>query len=756
MPYLAKSMTACPQFRYSLVANDLTTKLREEEDWITCGFVAEQRLVMGTHNGLVHVLNLQTGVGFTLENHYAILDVHCSNQYLCYTGPSKLGLYDFDNESEVLDYDLEQGQWSRTVDLGDGGTTVVVGTAEELFLLQKGLFRTSKVVLAKVSSQIHSLAVAFPLLGIANGTNATFLLLPQGSVLYQLKDTGKSSIIFLSQDKCAVITASSYQLLSIARLPTGYELVPIRTCRLELDIRAVGGYQQECLLILTSDQTIRLLDVEGKTTFQGKTIRSGLLVSEISKESDAFYIISKDEILKITTYSQAEKLNWYLENNFYDEALQFGQSAQYPKSDIQARILHDLVSKRKSSDARLYLLNLIDQQTITWSKIVETYRNDPFLVCVCEDIPENAMTSEAAESILRKLIADREESVILRCFEKWPEKIAFKSRATEQEMLKSDMIQAKIRFALRKNLANVAMELLLNENSAHLFAVMELHSEAKRDFLRSLSAEKLQKITQIDSEKALKVYIENDWLDTDKVREGMEENLVFEYLSELWKGKKRRNPGSDLHLLRFMLQRKSPFVLDLLTNSTGLNRSRALEVCQEFCHMEGQIVLLQMLNRTEELIAVLKGNFEQGLEYLRRRNSEELWTAVINQGVTCEKQAKTLIPFLYSYAKQTEVIDKLPEGMYLQEVLRLFGSCRQQVEMTKSALGNLSTHIGKAHRDHMAARKRGIYIEEHYLCSICGKTITEKCVFRRCSHHSHKSCNDASCRACSRLRSLPS
>lgn len=749
-------MTACPQFRYSLVANDLTTKLREEEDWITCGFVAEQRLVMGTYKGLVHVLNLQTGVGFTLENHYAIQDVHCSNQYLCYSGASKLGLYDFDNESEVLDYDVEQGQWSRTVDLGDGGTTVVVGTAEELFLLQKGLFRTSKVVLAKVSSQVHSLAVAFPLLGIANGANATFLLLPQGSVLYQLKDTGKSSIIFLSPDKCAIITATSYQLLSISHSSAGYELVPIRSCPLDMDIMGVGGYQQDCVLILTSDQTIRLLDIEGKTTFQGKTIRSGLLVSEISKESDAFYIISKDEILKITTYSQAEKLNWYLENNFYDEALQFGQSAQYPKSDIQSRILQDLVSKRKYSEARLYLLNLIDQQTIHWSKIIETYRNDPFLVSICEDIPESVMTSEAAESILRKLIVDKEETVILRCFDKWPERITFRSKATEQEMLKSDMTQAKIRFALRKNLAKVAMELLLNENSAQLFAVMELHSEAKKDFLRPLSAENLKKITQIDPERALKVYIESDWLDTDKAREGMEENQVFEYLSELWKGKKRRNPGSDLHLLRLMLQRQSPLVLDLLTNSTGLNRAKALEVCREFGHMEGQIVLLQMLNRTEELIAVLKGNFEQGLEYLRRRNSEELWTAVVTQGVSCEKQAKTMVPFLYSYSKQTEVIEKLPEGQYLQEVLRLFESWKQQVEMTKSALGNLNLHIGKAHRDHMAARKRGLYVEEHYLCSICGKTITDKCVFRRCFHNSHKSCNDAYCRVCSRLRRLPS
>ena len=63
-------MSACPQFRYSLVAGDLTVKLRQEADWITCGFLTDQRLIMGTHSGLVHVLNLHSGVGFTLENHY--------------------------------------------------------------------------------------------------------------------------------------------------------------------------------------------------------------------------------------------------------------------------------------------------------------------------------------------------------------------------------------------------------------------------------------------------------------------------------------------------------------------------------------------------------------------------------------------------------------------------------------------------------------------------------------------------------------
>jgi hypothetical protein len=285
---------------------------------------------------------------------------------------------------------------------------------------------------------------------------------------------------------------------------------------------------------------------------------------------------------------------------------------------------------------------------------------------------------------------------------------------------------------------------------------MEQHSQAQKAFLASLSAAKMHQITQIDPEKALQIYLENDWLDTDKAKEGMSDDLAFEYLLQLWRGKKRRTPGSDLHLLRLMLQRKCPFVLDLLTNSTGLQRGKALEVCREHGHMEGEIVLLQMLNRTEELIAVLKGNFEQGLEYLRRRNSEELWNAVIIQGCSSEKQAKILIPVLSTYLKQTEVIDKLPEGQYLSEVLRLFCSSKQQAELTKSALGNLNTHIVKSHEEQVAARKRGLHIEGHYLCSVCGKTITDKCTFRHCSHHSHKSCNECYCRACTRLRRLPS
>ena len=754
-------MSECPLFRYSLLAKDLTAKLQQESDFITCCYLAEQRLVglrqmMGTQKGLVHVLNLVSGVGFTLENQHSIVDVHCGSQWLSYSSPTSIGVYDFENEREILDYPIEHGKWVRTLDQMTGSSNVLVATSEELFILQIGWVRTTKVLLAKVSSEIHSLAVAFPLLALANGTNVTVLKLPEGVQIYQQKNAGKVTIVWVSREQCAFVTQGGVRVMAVdVSAEEEYSLKEVVHWEVGYELSSVTSFQQQWMVVLSPDKTVRMVNLTGNVEFMEKIGMAGKLASEPTKENDAFYIVSQQEILKITTYSQTEKMNWYLDNGKYSEALVFGESVQYPREEIQSRILQDLVSKRQHTEAKEYLLSLIAAKSISWELVLKKYSSDQFLTQVCLDVPAEAMTVEAADGILKRLVADGREDTILKCFAVWPKRILFRNDLTKRELMGSSMVAAKIEYALRQGLLTVALQLLLARNSARIFDVIETDLQATKDFLKSLSSSDFLDFFKIDGEKSIRICVEHDWLDTDRVRECLPPDTAFDYLFALWHQKRRRNPGSDLVLLRMMLTRHSPSVLDLVTTSTGLNRLQALEVCREFGHIEGQIVLLQVLNRTSELIEVLKGNFEQGLNYLQRRDNEELWTAVISQGVGSEAQAKMLIPFLTRYKHQAQVVDRIPEGQYLCEFRKLLWIARQTVAMHELAFEDIRKRTNWHSEEAVGMRKKGVYVEKPYLCSICGKRMVGATTFRPCGHHSHKACSETSCRGCRRIRKLP-
>ena len=746
---LAIVMSECPLFRFESVP-----QMVRDPDRILCASLWQHYLVsttqtFGTEKGVVFIFEHEKKLVHTVAYQKAVRNIHCFNACVAFTCEDTVVLYDIENESDTI-HTSEQGVKCVQVNSADSScATALAATSTEVLLLQN-TWTYARVLLYSTRTGIEAIRVCGKYLAVQCTARVVLLSIASKEVLSEVGQRNLRVMTWIAPDMLGVGTNQTFQFLKVSAegVLEGREEL---TQKCESPIAELAGFYLEFALALGTDRVLRLLETNGSCQALA-TDKWARIVSDTSL-ARSFFLVFESGMEKVTANSEAEKLQWFLDQFRFREAFNLMEKRKLPKEEIfnhcRAWLLH-IVQHESEAECRDVCTELLDKETITPETLLQLIDEELPLLPLITEVPSSAITDRVAASVIAKLVQHSFEPLVIHCIGTWDPRFIQDEQIMEP-VVSSSMNHAKVQLFLACNYISAALRVLFYLKSEDLFAALRAHQAGTEGFLKGLTREELAELVKIDRKAAIKLLGRTDYLDPEVVAREIPSEDRGKYLEKRWAKGMRRSPNTDSWLLEHRLKTNGD-VLELINTSTLLDKERALELCVHYSHVRGQTLLLNRLGRGEEIKAVLSDHFEELVLYLKTRWDAEIWKHVLERPFS-QNSHGALLSISHMQMEnegQADLCDALPDqSRMLRSVKELLTNMRQgeslKKQYFKAAVSSLSAEQTRSFKK----LSRGVYVEAGYRCTFCSQPMTEFALFRRCGHHVHIECDiDEDCRFC--------
>ena len=743
-------MGDCPQFTLKPIALELGSLMQKDFDQVLCSSLNKTYLVLGTQRGRIHAFNLHENLGKEEANYTKpILDIHC--------GKTKVAIC---QENRVAIHTLGGGL-SHICDIEGVCTVRVVETAESTYLVAANKIKIwiiehywrgvqKREIRNFTSSPIYTLVSQHQVLVVISFLEIVILGLPSGSEIYQTKSSGRINCAWVTPFSMVLATSQSYRYVDLSEPNPGQITVSFRQAiDTPFEIAYIASCNRKWIITLSPDKTLRVMNLEGKVEFDISGQRVWLTACV---DYEYCFAISDMEVKRLGHVTTLEQMDWLTSHHRYEEAHELLQTQHIDDFDIQRLfekwLLHTFQTQTEVKGRQL-CTHLLQTESISKKHVLEMICSNRDLLPLLTEVNITDVTLEAASQLIPSLLQKGDEQLLITCVRNWNLSLLH-SDSLMQPLLLSDFTECKFELFLRRGQLEVAFEMLLNSKMRRIFRAFRDFAGPAIQYVSNMNSRQFTLLCEIDATEAIAYLVSIENLSQDRVLRALSEEMQVVYAQKLNTSRAKLTLKTELVLLKDILRNNLEEVLGILHNSALKTSTLALDLCQEYDHIEGQIFILSHLGRVEDLRPLLKANILDVVQYLQRYRdfqlSQELVTVLAE-----ESQLQFLLPLACTYPFDSNVCDAIsPSCRAMMEVHAMLHNMRRYRRISAYSLAVVHTERSFKQELTYLSLRRGRFVDT-LKCAFCKQEMKELGLFRRCGHHIHLECEiDQNCRICER------
>ncbi|XP_078703981.1 vacuolar protein sorting-associated protein 41 homolog isoform X2 [Branchiostoma floridae x Branchiostoma belcheri] len=774
-----------PKLKYERVGNDLSDILRK--DAASCMAVHEKFLALGTHWGMVHVLDHQGNRISSKE--YAVhqttvnqisLDQNGDNMASC-SDDGKVavhGLYSTD-DNILMTYDcpIKAVALDPNFSRPNSGKMYVTG-GDKLVLHEKGwLSRYKTSELHKGEGPIRVIKWRGPFIAWAND---------MGVKMYDT--SSKKRITYIARDntqlrpelyRCNMCWKDDTTLLigwgdsikickvkerdphDVRDLPNRYVEI---TAMFKLDFYVCGiaplGDQLVVLAHVMEEnedgsQTsarpqLRILEPHMDTheeissdalSIRGfQEYRCNDYHLEYIEEDRQFFIVAPKDIVVAKLRDQDDHISWLMEHEMFEEALLAAEASEqslkrHNVMEIGMTYINFLREEGQYDKAAEMCVKILGKNKELWEQEVFKFLKDKQLKAISPFIPRGDVRLKPAfyELVLNEFLLTDHEG-FHQLIKDWsPDLYNIQVIINAvQTKLETDP-QNKV---LLRSLAELhtydkrydkALAIYLKLGHEDVFPLIHKHN------LFSSIQDKIVMLMDFDMERAVRLLIDNlERIPIEKVVHQLEPRpkLLYLYLDTLFQ--KDPHIGQDFHALQVKLYAEfdRARLLPFLRSSNYYPLQKALEECQQRNFIPEMVFLLGRMGNTKQALHLITEELQdvdKAIEFAKEHDDEELWEDLISSSMDKPAFITGLLQNIGTHVDPIILIKRIPEGLEIpglrDSLVKILQDFNLQISLREGCKKILVSDCYTLMSRLNRQQKRGLRVEESDRCESCSGPV---------------------------------
>lgn len=712
-----------PKLKYERIGNSFQEIL--SEDAASCMTVHSKFLALGTHNGVVHILDHQ---GNRIRNkkfpsHTTIvhqISIESNGEYVAScSGDGRVsvnGLYTAENNVQHS-FDCPIKAVALHPDYGHrGNKQYAIGVGEKLTLYEKGWLRNKSTILHAGVGYVHSIKWRGKFIAWAHAQGVEVYdtqtrvrishiekedMSKHHQDLYQCNICWKDEkTIFIAWADVIKVCVVKQRLANDVRdLPTHYvEIVHLFKTDFfsagiapfgdELAVLAYFQSQDESSkkgnalrphLFVLKPNDLESYDETSTDVLSVRGYEEYLCINyhlEHVEEEQLFYIVSPKDIVIARPRDLDDNITYLLEREDFEKALSLSESRskelkKFSALSIGKAYLDYLVRQHKFNDAAQMCDRVLGVSKQLWEEQVYIFAQHKQLKAITPNIPYRNPTLDSTiyEMVLNAYLQTDYEG-FHNLISDWPTDL-YRSK-TIIHSLKTKLKEEPEEEILLRTLATLyiheknfseALQIYLSLGHAEVFEMIEKHKLI--DFIQ----DKCIKLMEIDSEKATELFTANtDALVVDSVVKQLRTNkkLLHQYLHALFM--KDKQLGQNFHDLQVELyaEYQRARLLPFLRNSNYYQLEKAFIICEDRDYTEEMVFLLGRMGNSKKALMLIIERLEdinKAIDFAKEEHDEDLWDDLITHCLDKPLFIKELLFNIGTHVDPKKLIKRIPPGL---------------------------------------------------------------------------------------------
>jgi len=718
-----------PKLKYERIGSALLEILKD--DAASCMVVHAKFLALGTHWGVVHILDHQGNdiSSKKFPSHTTTvnqLSIDSNGEYVASCAEDGRvvinGLYTTENNVQHM-FDCPIHSVSLHPEFGRrGNKQYVIGIGEKLTLFEKGWLRNKSTLLHSGEGFVRSVSWRKQFIAWANSQGVevydaelrervSHIERDEGSPRDDLfrcniswKDDKTFFIAWANVIKvCKIIhrpvndkralPSHIVEILHIFRTdffasgiaPFGEELAILAYFITKEDggVPEKGESERPQLLIIAPEKfgefTETSMDILSVRGFEEYKCNDYNL--EHSVEDKQFYIVTPKDIVIAKPRDLDDHVSWLIERVCFKEALDVAEKRQVElkRHSVQAigeAYLDMLINQKDYQEAALMCDRILGKSKKLWEDEVYRFAKHNKLKILIPYIPlrNPQLGSTVYEMVLFEVLKTQYEE-FYKLIKEWSSDlyrgktiIAALERKIKEEPNEPLFLQALATLYANEENYKEALQIYLKLGHKDVFDMISKHS------LLGYIQENYLRLMEIETTKAVAMFTDNLLqIKVDDVVKQLrvKKKFLHLYLDGLFT--KDPQAGIDFHdeQVELYAEFQRERLLSFLRNSNYYQLEKALRICEERSYFREMVFLLgRMGNHKKALTLIIEkmGDIHMAIEFAKEENDEDLWDELITQSLNKPEFIKELLFNIGTYIDPKRLIKRIPPGLEIPKL----------------------------------------------------------------------------------------
>lgn len=479
-------------------------------------------------------------------------------------------------------------------------------------------------------------------------------------------------------------------------------------------------------------------------------------------EEGLFFVVSPKDVIVAKPRDQDDHMDWLLQHEKYEEAVQFALSSRdlkrYTLQGVGMQYLEQLIQNQQFERAAEMCPTVFGADARFWEELVYRFACLRQLRSLAHVLPQGGLDPTAYEMVLNEFLQLDPEG-FLQLITVWDP--ALYSVPTVVNAVRDRLSYEPSSVPLLKGLAHLysvegkfdlAIAIYLEIGAADaVFSLVQKHG------LYGVVQEKLALLIRLDEEKANELLVKStDQLPPDTVAERLRQQpqALFRYLDALFRRSPALCEAQHMELARLYAVYAPDKLLPLLRQSHSYPLEEALGLCREKKLTPATIFLLKRMGNTKEALHQIMdklGDVHQAITFCKEHDDSELWGDLIKYSLDKPPFITTLLHKIGAHVNPILLISHIPMGLDIPQLrdslVKIMRDYNLQISLREGCKKILvSDCIGLLQKLHRQ-QSRGIAIAYDQLCHACNRRILSKDVRHLedvvvffCKHAFHSNC----------------
>lgn len=713
-----------PKLKYERIGNAMNTILNGEE-CASCMAVHPKFLALGTHYGVVHILDHQGNPSSSKKypSHTTAINqisIDQSGDYVASCSDDGRvvinGLYSSENNVQAS-FDSPIKSVALDPEFSKKRTKMYVTGGTKLILTERGWFRNKATVLHEGEGSIRTIKWRSSLIAWANNSEVKVFDLNSQRVITNIKrepgnyrpELYRCCLCWKDDITLLIGWADMVQICVVKeRLIQRSDLPPLVV---EIVARFKTDYYISGIAYLKSDLVILsyMTNIEAGTSKKGHVVahRPQLRIvtprglnepEEISAdalsvrgfeqyrcddyhlenvaEENLFYIVSPKDLVLAKPRNIDDHLKWLIDHSKFEEALVVAETnskevKKHNQQDIGRSYLKSLMEEGKYETAARVCVKVLGDDKKLWEDEVYKFARKHQLEAIAPYIPTSAVKLSSAiyEMVLYDFLK-KDYKKFQNLIKDWPADLYSVQPiiSAVQDQLEKDpdnrvLLETLGELYTRLTRYDKGLAIYLKLGHTDVFNLIHKHN------LFDSIQDKIIMLMDFDKEKAVKMLIDNiDKVPVEDVVRQLNKRseLLHVYLDALFV--KDPQAGMDYHELQIPLYAEfdRPKLLTFLRNSNYYPLQKALNECEQRHLVPEMVFLLSRMGNNRQALQLIiqeENDVKKAIEFAKEQNDEELWDDLINYSLDKPEFITGLLQNIGTHVDPIKLIQRIPEGL---------------------------------------------------------------------------------------------
>ncbi|XP_020616436.1 vacuolar protein sorting-associated protein 41 homolog [Orbicella faveolata] len=467
-------------------------------------------------------------------------------------------------------------------------------------------------------------------------------------------------------------------------------------------------------------------------------------------EENLFYIVSPKDLVLAKPRNIDDHIKWLTDHGKYEEALAATETnskevKKHNQQDIGRAYLKSLMEEGKYETAARLCLKVLKDDRKLWEDEVYKFARKHQLEAIAPYIPTSTVKLSPVlyEMVLYDFLK-KDVKKFQALIKDWPAELYGVQPiiSAVQDQLEKDpqnrvLLETLGELYTRLKRYDKGLAIYLKLGHSDVFNLIHQHN------LFNSIQDKIIMLMEFDKEKAVKMLIDNiDKVPVEEVVRQLNKRseLLHVYLDTLFV--KDPQAGMDYHELQIPLYAEfdRPKLLTFLRNSNYYPLQKALNECEQRRLVPEMVFLLSRMGNNKQALQLIiqeENDVEKAIEFAKEQDDEDLWDDLINYSLDKPEFITGLLQNIGTHVDPIKLIQRIPEGMKIpglrDSLVKILQDFNLQISLREGCKKILVKDSVSLLQRLSKVQQKGVSVDDETKCPVCQGTVIAEDT-RRASH----------------------